>query len=161
MHRRDKAPALPWSLVSHTYAAQFTHVVFSTKDRRDLIPVELQPRLAAYVAVIVRKLGSDALAIGGTGNHLHVVMKLSPNARLAEVVQKVKANSSRWLGEQGLKFEWQGGYGAFSVSPSMLRVVNAYVENQKEHHRVRTFDEEFLTLLRKSGVQFEEREALG
>ena len=88
-------------------------------------------------------------------------MKLSPNARLAEVVQKVKANSSRWLGEQGLKFEWQGGYGAFSVSPSMLRVVNAYVENQKEHHRVRTFDEEFLTLLRKSGVQFEEREALG
>jgi REP element-mobilizing transposase RayT len=147
--------------VSHTYAAQFTHIVFSTKDRRDLIPVELQPRLAAYIAGIVRKLGSEPLAIGGTRNHLHIVMKLSPNTRLAEAVQKVKANSSRWLGEQGLKFEWQRGYGAFSVSPSMLRIVKAYVENQREHHRVRTFDEEFLALLRKSGVRFEEREALG
>jgi putative transposase len=148
-------------LVSHTYAAQFTHVVFSTKDRRDLIPVELQPRLSAYVVGIVRKLGLEVLAIGGTGNHLHIVMKLSPNTRLAEAVQKVKANSSRWLGELGIKFEWQRGYGAFSVSPSMLRVVKAYVENQREHHRVRTFDEEFLALLRKSGVRFEEREALG
>jgi len=148
-------------LVYHTYAAQFTHVVFSTKARRDLIPVELQPRLAAYVVGIVRKLGLEVLAIGGTGNHLHIVMKLSPNTRLAEAVQKVKANSSRWLGELGIKFEWQRGYGAFSVSPSMLRVVKAYVENQREHHRVRTFDEEFLALLRKSGVRFEEREALG
>jgi REP element-mobilizing transposase RayT len=147
--------------VSHTYAAQFTHVIFSTKDRRDLIPVELQPRLAAYVSGIVRKLGLEALAIGGTGNHLHIVMKLSPNTRLAEAVQKVKANSSRWLGEQGVKFEWQRGYGAFSVSPSMLRLVKAYVENQQQHHRARTFDEEFLALLRKSGVRFEEREALG
>jgi putative transposase len=148
-------------LVSHTYAAQFTHVVFSTKDRRDLIPVEVQPRLAAYVVGIVRKRGLEVLAIGGTGNHLHIVMKLSPNTRLAEAVQKVKANSSRWLSELGIKFEWQRGYGAFSVSPSMLRVVKAYVENQREHHRVRTFDEEFLALLRKSGVRFEECEALG
>ena len=147
--------------MSHTYAAQFTHVIFSTKDRRDLIPLELQPRLAAYIAGIVRKLGSEPLAIGGTRNHLHIVLKLSPNTRLAEAVQKVKANSSRWLGEQGLKFEWQRGYGAFSVSPSMLRLVKAYVENQQEHHRARTFDEEFLALLRKSGVRFEEREALG
>ena len=147
--------------MSHTYAAQFTHIVFSTKNRRDLIPLELQPRLAAYIAGIVRKLGSEPLAIGGTRNHLHIVMKLSPNTRLAEAVQKVKANSSRWLGEQGLKFEWQRGYGAFSVSPSMLRLVKAYVENQQQHHRARTFDEEFLALLRKSGVRFEEREALG
>lgn len=147
--------------MSHTYAAQFTHVIFSTKDRRDLIPLELQPRLAAYVSGIVRKLGLEALAIGGTRNHLHIVMKLSPNTRLAEAVQKVKANSSRWLGEQGVKFEWQRGYGAFSVSPSMLRLVKAYVENQQQHHRARTFDEEFLALLRKSGVRFEEREALG
>ena len=147
--------------MSHTYAAQFTHVTFSTKDRRDLIPLELQPRLAAYIAGIVRKLGSEPLAIGGTRNHLHIVMKLPPNTRLAEAVQKVKANSSRWLGEQGVKFEWQRGYGAFSVSPSMLRIVKAYVENQREHHRVRTFDEEFLALLRKSGVRFEECEALG
>ena len=81
--------------------------------------------------------------------------------RLAEAVQKLKANSSRWLGEQGIPFEWQKGYGAFSVSPSMLRIVKTYVLQQEEHHRVRTFDDEFLALLGKSGVQFEKEDALG
>ena len=147
--------------MSHTYSAQFTHVVFSTKDRRGLIPIELQPRLIAYFGGIVRKLGLDSLAIGGTTNHVHILLSLPPSARLAEVVQKLKANSSRWLGEQGIAFEWQKGYGAFSVSPSMLSTVTAYVENQEEHHRVRSFEEEFLTLLRKSGVRFEERDVLG
>jgi len=92
---------------------------------------------------------------------VHILLSLPPSARLAEVVQKLKANSSRWLGEQGIAFEWQKGYGAFSVSPSMLSTVTAYVENQEEHHRVRSFEEEFLTLLRKSGVRFEERNVLG
>ncbi len=147
--------------MSHTYSAQFTHVVFSTKDRRGLIPIELQPRLIAYFGGIVRKLGLNSLAIGGTTNHVHILVSLPPSARLAEVVQKLKANSSRWLGEQGLAFEWQKGYGAFSVSPSMLDVVRAYIEKQEEHHRVRSFDEEFLTLLRKSGVRFEEKDVLG
>jgi REP-associated tyrosine transposase len=147
--------------MSHTYSAQFTHVVFSTKDRRGLIPIELQPRLIASFAGIVRKLGFDSLAIGGTTNHVHILLSLPPSARLAEVVQKLKANSSRWLGEQGLAFEWQKGYGAFSVSPSMLDVVRAYIEKQEEHHRVRSFDEEFFALLRKSGVRFEEKDVLG
>ena len=147
--------------MSHTYSAQLTHVVFSTKDRRGLIPIELQPRLIAYFGGIVRKLGLNSLAIGGTTNHVHILVSLPPSARLAEVVQKLKANSSRWLGEQGLAFEWQKGYGAFSVSPSMLDVVRAYIEKQEEHHRVRSFDEEFLTLLRKSGVRFEEKDVLG
>lgn len=109
----------------------------------------------------MRKLGLNSLAIGGTTNHVHILVSLPPSARLAEVVQKLKANSSRWLGEQGLAFEWQKGYGAFSVSPSMLDVVRAYIEKQEEHHRVRSFDEEFLTLLRKSGVRFEEKDVLG
>ena len=147
--------------MSHTYSAQFTHVVFSTKDRRGLIPIELQPRLIAYFGGIVRKLGADSLAIGGTTNHVHILLSLPPSARLAEVVQKLKANSSRWMGEQGIEFEWQKGYGAFSVSPSMLPTVKAYVENQEEHHRARSFEDEFLTLLRKSGVRFEERDVLG
>jgi putative transposase len=71
---------------------------------------------------------------------------------LAEAVQKLKANSSRWLGEQGIQFEWQRGYGAFSVSPSLLTVVQTYIRNQERHHQQRSFDEEFLSVLRKSGI---------
>jgi putative transposase len=147
--------------MSHTYSAQFMHVVFSTKDRRPLIPPELQTRLMAYVGGIMRKIGIGSVAIRGTTNHLHIVMKLPPLMPLAEAVQKLKANSSRWLGEQGVRFEWQKGYGAFSVSPSMLPVVSAYVANQEQHHRARTFEDEFVALLKKSGLSFDERKALG
>lgn len=109
----------------------------------------------------MRKLGLDSLAIGGTPNHVHLLIGTRPTSRLSESVQKLKANSSRWLGEQGVNFEWQRGYGAFSVSPSMIKVVTEYIENQTEHHSKRTFDEEFLALLRKAGVKFDEAEALG
>jgi len=146
--------------VSHTYALQFIHIVFSAKDRRNLVPAELLPRLIAYVGGINRKLGPDSIAVGGTPNHLHLLIGLPPTMRLAEAVQKLKANSWRWLGEQKITFEWQKGYGAFSVSPSMLRIVKTYVQ-QEEHHRVRTFDDEFLALLKKSGVQCGKNEALG
>ena len=147
--------------MSHTYCAQFVHIVFSTKERRDLIPVGLQPRLISYLSGIARKLGLDSLAIGGTQNHLHLLLGIRPSSRLSESVQKLKANSSRWLGEQGVQFEWQHGYGAFSVSPSMIQIVTDYIEHQREHHAKRTFDEEFLTLLRKAGVKFDEADALG
>jgi len=146
--------------MSHTYCAQFVHVVFSTKERRDLIPPNLEPRLIPYLAGTIRKLGLDSLAIGGTANHLHILMRLRPTMRVAEAVQKIKANSSRWLGERGIQFEWQKGYGVFSVSPSLLPTVTAYIEHQKEHRRTRTFEAEFLALLRKSGVQFDEADAL-
>jgi putative transposase len=76
--------------------------------------------------------------------------------RIAEAVQKIKANSSHWLGEQGVQFEGQKGCGVFSVSPSMPPTLTAHIENQKEHHRRRTFEDEFLTLLRKSGVSIDE-----
>ena len=147
--------------MSHTYSLQFIHIVFSTKERRNLIPAELLPQLFAYVGGINRKLGLDSIAIGGTANHLHILIGLPPTMRMAEAVQKLKANSSRWLGEQKITFEWQKGYGAFSVSPSMLGIVRTYVQQQEEHHRVRTFDDEFLALLRKCGVQFEQKAVLG
>ena len=147
--------------MSHAYSLQFTHIVFSTKDRRNLIPAELLPHLIAYVGGINRKLGLDSIAVGGRPNHLHILIGLPSTMRLAEAVQKLKANSSRWLGEQGIPFEWQKVYGAFSVSPSMLRIVKKYVQQQEEHHRVRTFDDELRALLRKSGVQFEKGDALG
>ena len=137
--------------MSHNYNANYIHCVFSTKGRRD-IPAQLQERLWSYIGGIVRKLGCELVAIGGTANHVHVLFALRPMLRLAEAIQ---ATSSRWLGEQGVKFEWQKGYGAFSVSPSMLETVTAYVRRQPEHHSNRNFEDEFLALLRKTGVAFD------
>jgi REP element-mobilizing transposase RayT len=141
--------------MSHTYAANFVHCVFSTNGRRDLIPAELQEPLYAYLIGIAKNLGCKILAAGGTSNHIHLLIGLPASLTLAEVVQKLKANSSRWFGENGVRFEWQKGYGAFSVSPSLLATVQAYIRNQEEHHRKRSFEEEFRALLEKSGVAYD------
>jgi putative transposase len=142
--------------MSHAYSGNFVHCVFSTKGRRNTIPADLQSKLRGYMCGIAQNLNTNVIATGGTANHVHLLMTLAPTSRLSEVIQKVKANSSRWMGEQGKSFEWQKGYGAFSVSPSMLEVVKAYVLNQEEHHRKRSFEEEFLALLKKSGVAFDQ-----
>jgi putative transposase len=97
-------------------------------------------------------LGFSILAAGGTANHVHLLIGLPPSLALAEVVQKLKANSSRWFGSG---FEWQKGYGAFSVSPSLVAAVQAYIRNQEEHHRKGSFEEEFVVMLRKSGVAYD------
>jgi putative transposase len=141
--------------MSHTHAANFVHCVFSTKDRRDLIPAELQQALYAFLTGVAGNLGFKIVAAGGTGNHVHLLIGLPPALTLAEAMQKLKANSSRWLGENGVQFEWQKGYGAFSVSPSLLPVVQAYIRNQAEHHKKRSFEEELQALLQKSGVAYD------
>lgn len=143
--------------MSHTYTANFVHCIFSTKDRRDTIPAHLQERLWSYLGGMLRMLDCDLAAAGGTANHVHLLVRLGPMSRVAEIMQKIKANSSRWLGEQGVTFEWQKGYGTFSVSPSMLETVKAYIRSQAEHHRKRNFEQEFVALLRKSGIAFGEK----
>ena len=106
--------------MAHTFTDVFVHCIFSTKDRRNVIPSHLQPEMWAYIHGIAKNLNVHTLAVGGTGNHSHVLLMLPPTINLSELVQKLKANSSRWMGEQGISFSWQQGYAAFSVSPSML-----------------------------------------
>jgi putative transposase len=142
-------------IVAHTYIANFVHLVFSTKNRKDAIPGELQEKLWAYLYGIANNLRIKTLAVGGTSNHIHMLIALPATMPVAEATQKLKANSSRWLGEQGLVFQWQEGYGAFSVSPSMVEAVRKYIRHQEEHHRKRSFEEEFRALLEKSGVAYE------
>jgi REP element-mobilizing transposase RayT len=141
--------------MAHTYNANFVHCIFGTKDRKGTIPKELQEKLWAYLLGIANNLHIKTLAVGGTANHVHLLLGLPPTMTVAEAVQKLKANSSRWLGDQGLSFQWQEGYGAFSVSPSLLDTVQAYIRNQEEHHRKRSFEEEFRALLDKSGVAYD------
>lgn len=143
--------------MSHTYSAAYFHCIFSTKDRRDTIPKDLEPNLWAYMGGIATNLAIIPVAIGGTQNHAHLLLRLKPNITVAEAVQKLKANSSRWMGEHGLSFEWQKGYAALSVSPSPVGTVRAYVLNQEEHHHKRSFEEEFIALLRKAGIAHDEK----
>jgi len=147
--------------MAHSYSGNYVHIVFSTKDRRDTIPAELQEKLWAYLFGTCKNLKITLLAVGGITNHVHLLISLPPTIRLCDAIKELKANSSRWVGEHDIQFEWQKGYGAFSVSPSNLDVVQTYIRNQPEHHKKRTFDDEFLTLLKKSGISFVASEALG
>lgn len=147
--------------MSHTYTTNLVHCVFSTKQRRNLIPGDLQERLFAYMFGIAKNLHVEVLALGGTGNHVHILLALPAKNSLSSTVRDVKANSSRWLSEKCHQFSWQEGFGAFSVSPSQAPAVKQYIRNQAEHHRKRTFEEEFLLLLQKSGVDYDPRYVFG
>ena len=141
--------------MAHKYPNVVIHLVFSTKERRDLIPPQLQTSLWHYLAGIGRNHKIPVLSVGGTTNHVHLLIALPATVTVANTVQILKANSSRWLGEHGIAFAWQEGYGAFSVSPSHAATVRNYIDHQAEHHARRSYEDEFLTLLRKTGVEFE------
>ncbi len=147
--------------MAHTYSRNHVHVVFSTKDRGKIIEKELQPRLWAYLAGVCKNHEMIALTVGGTENHVHILLHLPPKLSLAKAVQLLKANSSKWMSEQGKDFSWQEGYGAFSVSASNLDQVIRYIQNQETHHRESGFDEEFRALLRKHGVEYDPRFVFG
>jgi len=153
----------PWlsECMAHRYANILIHCVFSTKERRNLIPDEMLPKLWKYFAGIARNHGISVLATGGTSNHSHLLIALPPDMPVAKAVQVLKANSSRWLRGHGLDFAWQEGYGAFSVSSSNKDTVKDYIEHQAAHHRARTFEDEFEALVRKSGMTFDAKEAFG
>jgi REP element-mobilizing transposase RayT len=144
--------------MAHTYTSNFIHCVFSTKERRPLIPATRTAELHAYLGGIARGEGLLLVAAGGTENHLHLLFALPATCSLAQAVQKLKGSSSRWMGDG---FSWQEGYGAFSVSPSQVEVVKEYIQNQEEHHRKRDFEQEFVALLRNCGIAYDERYVFG
>ena len=136
------------------------HLIFSTKDREPWLDTDVRPRMHAYLATICRDLGGEAFRVGGVADHVHVLTTLPRTVSQAELIEELKKSSSKWI--KGLapkfgQFYWQRGYGAFSVSPSQLEAVLQYVQSQQEHHRTRTFQEEFRDLLHKHGVEFDER----
>jgi len=140
--------------MSHTYTKNHFHIVFSTKGRRKLISKPTQPKLWAYMAGICKNTGIWAHAIGGIEDHIHALVELPPAMAVAKAVNLLKSNSSSFMSEQG-KFSWQEGYAAFSVSASNVPAVKRYVLNQAEHHRKISFEDEFLILLKKHGIEFD------
>lgn len=135
--------------------------MFSTKDRRKLLSREFQSRLWAYIAGICLNQGMIVHAVGGTDDHIHILVQIPPTLSLAKAVGTIKSNSSRWAHEQHEKVAWQQGYAAFSVGASNIPAVVRYIQTQETHHRKMNFEAEFLALLKKHGVEFDPKFALG
>jgi REP element-mobilizing transposase RayT len=133
--------------------------LFSTKDRQPLIQPEIKSDLYAYMGGIIASLKGKPVLINGPKDHVHVLFVLPASLSLSELMEKLKANSSKWAAKRwpALRFSWQTGYTAFSVSQSKLGEVKAYVLRQEEHHRKRTYREEVVALLKKHGIDFDPR----
>ncbi len=144
--------------MSQSLANILIHVIWSTKERRPLIPDALRLGLHGYMAGILKNLESPALTINSVADHVHVLCQLSKNLAACKLVEEVKKSSSKWMKEQGVAdFAWQHGYGAFSVSQSNVDAVRKYIEDQPEHHRKRDFKDEFREFCRKHNVSLDER----
>ena len=146
--------------MSRTFTNLLTHIVFSTKDREPLIVPELKPELYAYLGGLTRKLKGKAYGINGTVDHLHMLVGLPPVVSMSDALRFLKSNSSGWVHDKWphrRSFAWQLGYGAFSVSKSFVPVVLKYIGNQEAHHQRMTFKEEFLDLLDKHEIEYDER----
>ncbi len=143
----------------HTLSRNLIHCVFSTKGRLNLIQ---EPEvLWKHLGVIAKAKEIPLLAAGGTKDHVHLLVALSPKMTLSNAIQNLKAHSSRWMKEDVPAFAWQEGYGAFSVSESHRQTVLDYIAAQAEHHQKWSYEQEFMTLVRKAGVEYDPRYLFG
>ncbi len=146
--------------MSHTYVHLLVHCVFSTKERRGFLTGDVRQALWPYLGGIARNNGMKAIAVGGAEDHCHLLLSIDSKRSIAEAVQRVKGNSSRWLRQRfpGLdKFAWQKGYGAFSIGISQVEDTVRYINAQIAHHRHKTFKEEFLAFLKRHKVDYDPR----
>jgi len=152
------------TIMTHSLSCFYIHVVFSTKGRKNQITPELQDRLWQYLGGVARQKQLEVAAVGGTENHVHLLLRMQPTMSVSQAVQHIKGNSSKWIHEtfpERADFAWQEGYGAFSVGVSGLQKTIAYIKNQTQHHRTRTFEEEYLEFLRRNQVEYDERYVFG
>jgi len=144
----------------HSFTSIFVHCVWSTKNREPLLTSDVRDRLWPYLGGIARENKIKALAIGGAADHVHALVSLPATLSVAKALQLLKGNSSKWTHETFPKmrsFEWQEGYGAFSIGVSGVDATVAYIRNQAEHHRARSFRDEFRAMLQRHGFDYDER----
>jgi REP element-mobilizing transposase RayT len=146
--------------MGHSYTNLIYHIVFSTKGRRPRLDSQISIRLYEYLGGAIRSEGGTSLGINGCVDHVHLLARLGQNRAVSDVLRAIKANSSGWIHRsfRGMRdFEWQRGYGAFSVSQSQVGTVQRYIDNQREHHKTLSFKEEFVALLTANGIDYDER----
>ncbi|MEJ2050781.1 MAG: IS200/IS605 family transposase [Calditrichota bacterium] len=146
--------------MANSYTNILIHFIFSTKNREKIITEKFQERLHPYMGGIARENNMKALAIGGVEDHVHLLISLPPTLPIAKAIQLIKGGSSKWVHDTFpalKKFKWQQGYGAFSVSVSQVENTIAYILGQREHHRKKTFQEEYIAFLKKHNVEYDQR----
>jgi len=145
--------------VSQTHSDLLVHIVFSTKNREPTIKLDMQQDLNSYLAGVARDIDCYPILFNGVADHVHGLISLPPKLAIAKAVQEIKAGSSRWIHEHWKmkSFAWQAGYGAFSVSRSQVSGVADYIRNQHEHHKRIDFKQEYILLLQKHGVEYDDR----
>lgn len=146
--------------MANTYTQCYFHLVFSPKNRDALINSKWQNELEKYITTIIQNNKHKLLAIGGMSDHIHILIGYNLNEKIPDLVEEIKTSSSRWIKEQKLsafKFEWQKGYGAFSHSKGQIDTVIDYIRNQELHHKKKSFREEYLEILAKNEVDYDER----
>jgi len=144
---------MPQSLVKN-----YIHLVFSTKNRENKIKIEDYNDLRAFLTGILANLGCYLVEFGGTENHVHILLVLNKKLSVSEMVGKVKSNTSRWLHNRyNHDFAWQEGYGAFSVSQSKVDIVERYIQNQLEHHKKHSFEDELREFFKAYDIEWDER----
>ncbi len=137
-----------------------THIVFSTKDRAPVLDAPVRLSLHAYLATVARNVDCECFRVGGVADHVHLAVRLSRTITMAHLIEELKTSSSKWLKTQSpalAAFAWQRGYGAFSVSPSDLNPLLHYIDTQEDHHKTRTFQDEYRAFLKKYGIEYDER----
>lgn len=146
--------------MSHSIVSQLMHCVFSTKERRPMITPTLQPRLFQYMGGIARENKMKLLAAGGVDDHVHLLISLHSTIHISKAMQLIKGGSSKWIHEtfpEHRLFQWQQGYGAFSISVSDIERTVKYINEQAEHHKKMDFKTEFLAFMKKHGIEYDER----
>jgi REP element-mobilizing transposase RayT len=142
-----------------THTSLYYHLVWSTKDRRNPIDAAWKTRLHAWLGGCIKALDGAPLAIGGVADHVHCLAGLKLTHCLSDFMRVLKSESSEWIHDELRMpiFQWQEGYGAFTVSPSARKRVESYIRNQERHHRVKTFQEEYVELLEQAGIEYDEK----
>jgi len=138
----------------------YVHIIFHTKNNQVKIRRQDKTDLYAYIGAIIKDNESIPIIINGVEDHIHILCVMSKNIALAKFVEEIKRHSSRWIKTKDshyAKFAWQGGYGGFSVSPSLHDKTKRYIENQEEHHRKKSFKEEYLWFLKEYGIEYNEK----
>ena len=144
--------------MANTYTQLYIQIIFSVKNRQPLIYESIRPEIQKYITGIIQNTGTKVLAIYANPDHIHVLIGMNPTISLSELVQKIKANSAKYINQSGLvkgRFSWQEGYGAFSYAKSQIDRVVQYILNQPEHHKRMTFKEEYLQFLKEFDVAFD------
>jgi putative transposase len=146
--------------MAHSFTGIYLHIIFSTKNRTRMLSPELRDRLFPYMGGLIRERNGDALLINGVEDHIHILTRFPATITLSDFLRDVKSISAGWVRDvfrDAGQFGWQTGYAAFSVSKTNVDTVREYIAQQEEHHKRKTFEEEYLEFLQRAGIEYDPR----